>query len=276
MVISTRGLLGLVLFAGVGFSESNPEWHRAFPPFRIAGSLYYVGTADLAAYLVHTSQGEILINTNLIQDLPALKKNIQQVGFKFEDIKYVLISHAHFDHDEATGVAKRETGAKVLVMAEDADEEERTSAERPGVHVDRRLRDGEMVGLGAAKLVAHLTPGHTPGCTTWTLRVSNLNAVIVGSPNVLSGYRLVGKETYPHMAADFVKTFAVLKNLPCDIFLGAHGSYFGLKEKYAKFKAGDANAFVDPAGYATWVAAKEKEFRDEWARQKAGLKNAPL
>ena len=174
--------------------------------------------------------------------MPLIKKSIEQLGFKYSDTKIILISHAHGDHDEATGVIKKETGAKLMVMDADVPEEESTAPGRPGAHVDRVLHDGETVELGGSKLVAHLTPGHTRGCTTWTMQVRDgartLNAVIVGSPNVNPGYILVGNKNYPQIADDYVKTFAVLKSLPCDLFLGAHGGYFGLKAKYEKMKAG--------------------------------------
>jgi metallo-beta-lactamase class B len=128
------------------------------------------------------------------------------------------------------------------------------------------------VQLGGSKLVAHLTPGHTKGCTTWTIQVRDgartLNAVIVGSPNVNPGYILVGNKAYPGIAGDYVKTFAVLKSLPCDLFLGAHGAYFGMKAKYDRMKAGAANPFIDPDGYKTYIAEREATFRKEWDRQK--------
>lgn len=252
-------------------AEGNPEWHREFPAFSIAGNLYYVGTADLAIYLVHTPQGNILINSNFKQDVPALKKSIQQLGFSYGDTKILLISHAHGDHDEALGVLQKETGAKVVVMAPDVAEVQSTAPGRPGAHVDRVLHDGDTVELGGSKLVARLTPGHTKGCTTWTIAVQDggraLNAVIVGSPNVNPGYILVGNKNYPGIADDYVKTFAVLKSLPCDLFLGAHGAYFGLKAKYDQRKAG-ANPFIDPQGYQSYVAEREATFRKEWDRQK--------
>lgn len=254
------------------FAQGNPEWHREFPAFRIAGNLYYVGTADLAAYLVHTPQGNILINTDFKQDAPLIRKSIERLGFRYGDTKIILISHAHGDHDEATGLIARETGAKLMVMDADVAAEESTAPGRPGADVDRVLHDGDAVELGGSRLVAHLTPGHTRGCTTWTMQVRDggrtLNAVIVGSPNVNQGYILVGNRDYPGIATDYVKTFAVLKSLPCDLFLGAHGGYFDMKAKYEKMKSGGSNPFIDPAGYQAYVAEREAAFRKEWERQK--------
>jgi metallo-beta-lactamase class B len=267
-----RAIVLFLAAAAAAFAQGNPDWHAEFPAFQVAGNLYYVGTADLAVYLIHTPRGNILINSDFKQDLPVIKKSIEQLRFKYGDTKIILISHAHGDHDEGTGVIAKETGAKLMVMDADVAAEQSTAEGRPGAHVDRVLHDGDTVALGGEKLVAHLTPGHTPGCTTWTMQVRDgarkLNVVIVGSPNVNPGYILVGNKNYPGIAEDYVKTFAVLKNLPCDIFLGAHGAYFGLKAKYEKMKAGGANPFIDPEGYKAYVAEREATFRKEWERQK--------
>jgi len=260
----------LLIASGLIFGQGN-NMHREIPGFNVACNLYYVGTADLAVYLINTPQGNIMINTDYKQDLPAIKKSIEQLGFKYGDTKVLLISHAHGDHDEGTGVVQKETGAKLMVMDADVGEEENTARGRPGAHVDRVLHDGDTVELGGSTLVAHLTPGHTPGCTTWTMQVRDgsrtLNAVIVGSPNVNPGYILVGNKNYPQIADDYVKTFTVLKGLPCDLFLGAHGAYFGMLAKLDKMKAGASNPFIDPNGYKAYVAERESTFRKEWARQ---------
>jgi metallo-beta-lactamase class B len=264
----------LLFFAGAAtvLAQGNPDWHREFPAFKIAGNLYYVGTGDLAVYLINTPQGNILINSDFVQDVPLIKKSIDQLGFHYTDTKIVLISHAHGDHDEATGLIKKETGAKLMVMDADVPEEESTAPGRPGAHVDRVLHDRDTVELGGSKLVAHLTPGHTKGCTTWTMQerdgARTLNVVIIGSPNVNPGYILVGNKKYPQIAEDYVKTFSVLESLPCDVFLGAHGAYFGMKAKYEKMKAGATNPFIDPDGYKAYVAERDNTFRKEWERQK--------
>ena len=253
-------------------AASRADWHVEFPPVKIAGNLYYVGTADLAIYLIHTPAGNILINANYPQDLPLLRKSITQLGFNYTDTKILLISHAHGDHDAAVGLIKKETGARLMVMAPDVAQVESTATGRPGAKVDRVLHDGDTVELGGSTLTARLTPGHTPGCTTWTMRVADggrtLDAVIIGSPNVNVGFILVGNTKYPQIADDYVRCFDVLKTLPADLFLGAHGGYFGLKEKFAAMKPGGPNPFVDPAGYTTYVATKATAFRQEWERQK--------
>ena len=159
-----------------------------------------------------------------------------------------------------------------MVMAPDVAQVESTATGRPGAKVDRVLHDGDTVELGGSTLTARLTPGHTPGCTTWTMRVADggrtLDAVIIGSPNVNVGFILVGNTKYPQIAEDYVRCFDVLKTLPADLFLGAHGGYFGLKEKFAAMQPGGPNPFVDPAGYTTYVATKAAAFRQEWERQK--------
>src|SRR4051812_8850468 len=252
-----------VVYAPGAHAQANPDWHRAIPGFRIAGNLYYVGTADLAVYLVTTPQGNILINGDFKQDVPAIRKSIEGLGFKYADTKIILISHAHGDHDEGVGLIKSATGAKLMVMDADVADVENTAPGRPGAKVDRVLHDRDTVELGGAILTARLTPGHTPGCTTWTLQVPDggrtLNAVIIGSPNVNAGYILVNNSKYPQIAGDYVKTFALLKSLPVDLFLGAHGAYFNLRDKLPKMNGG-TNPFVDPAGYKTYVAEREQAF----------------
>ena len=265
------GLVSLILATPDLRAQANPDWHRPFPAFKIAGNLYYVGTADLAVYLINTPQGNILINSDFKEDVPLVHKSIEQLGFKYADTKILLISHAHSDHDEGAGLIKHETGAKLMVMDADVPAEESTAPGRPGAHVDRVLHDGDTVELGGAILTAHLTAGHTRGCTTWTMQVREgsriLNAVIIGSPNVNAGYLLVGNKDYPQIAQDYVKTFQVLESLPCDLFLGAHGGYFGLKAKYEKMKATKANALIDPDGYKAYVAERKATFEKEWKRQ---------
>jgi metallo-beta-lactamase class B len=269
-----RSVLMVVTVASAAAAQQNPDWHASFPGFKIAGNLYYVGTADLAVYLVRTPQGNILINSDFVEDVPTVRKSIEQLGFKYTDTKIVLISHAHGDHDGGVGVIQKDTGARVMVMEGDVAEVESKATGRPGAKVDRVLHDGETVELGGSTLTARLTPGHTKGCTTWTMQADEggrrLNAVIIGSPNVNAGYVLVGNKNYPTIATDYEKTFAVLKSLPVDLFLGAHGAYFGMKAKYERMKSGDTKAFIDPAGYTAYVDERESAFRKEWERQKSG------
>ena len=265
-------------------AQQSPDWTEPFPAFRIAGNLYYVGSKGLANYLVTTPQGHILINSDLEANVPLIKSSIEQLGFKFSDVKILLISHAHWDHDAGSAKIKELTGAKYMVM--DADVPVVESGGKadfhygndpatlyPSMRVDRVLHDGDEVKLGDAVLVAHLTPGHTKGCTTWTMAVRDggrtYGAEIICSPNVNAGYRLVDNAKYPTIASDYERMFRVLPTLQCDLFLGAHGGYFGLEAKYARMKAGAADAFVDPQGCASFIAAKDREFRAELAKQTA-------
>ena len=287
MRVASRFALTASLAALVAFSpravhaQANPDWHRQIPGFRIAGNLYYVGTADLAVYLIATARGNILINSDFKEDVPAIRKSLEGLGFKYADTKILLISHAHGDHDEGVGVIKSETGAKLMVMDADVAQVESTAAGRPGAKVDRVLHDRDTIDLGGVTLTARLTPGHTPGCTTWTMQVADggriLNAVIVGSPNVNPGYVLVNNRNYPEIAGDYVRTFAILKTLPVDLFLGAHGAYFNLQAKLPKMRAGGANPFVDPDGYKAYVAEREQAFLKELAKQRAaaGVSDSP-
>ena len=285
-------VLFCVIFTLSLSAQVPADWTTPFPSFRIAGNLFYVGSGDLASYLVVTPKGDILINSNLVSSPPLIRKSIEALGFHFSDIKILLISHAHYDHCAGSAEIVRETHAKYEVMAPDVFVVEsggRTDFQYarhktmwfPPVHVDRVLHDGDKVSLGGTTLTAHLTAGHTKGTTTWTLDeqefgssgmegaegTRTLHVVIVGSPNVNPGYKLVRNKTYPQIASDYRHEFEVLKNLPCDAFLGAHGMYFGLKEKYARFKAGDRNAFIDPAGYRAYVAEREQAFQAEFQRQ---------
>jgi len=270
----------------------NPAWTKPFPPFRIAGNLYYVGSEDLASYLIVTPQGDILINSSLEASVPLIKKSVETLGFHLRDVKILLISHAHYDHCAGSARIKQLTGAKYYVMDADVSVVESggktdfnygadPAMRFPPAHVDRVLHDGSTVRLGGSVLTARLAPGHTRGTTTWTLDETEfgqsgmesaegrrtLHVVIVGSPNVNPGYKLVGNKAYPHITEDYKGGFAVLKSLPCDIFLGAHGAYFGLAAKYPRWKAGDHEAFVDPAGYGAYIAEREQAFQAELVRQ---------
>jgi metallo-beta-lactamase class B len=278
MLLRTLALAALT----TGMFAQDSSWTDPFPPHKIAGNLYYVGSRGLAAYLVATPQGHVLINSNLESSVPQIKASIEKLGFHFNDVKILLISHAHWDHCAGSFGIKELTGAKYMVMDADVPEIETggkdnfqyggdaASRYKP-VKVDRTLHDGDEVKLGDAVLRAHLTPGHTKGCTTWTMKVieggRTYDVVIVGSPNVNPGYKLVDNRQYPQIASDYERTFRVLKGLACDIFLGAHGDYYNLKDKYPRLKEASSNPFIDPAGYKAYIAGREAAFRAELARQ---------
>lgn len=257
-------------------------WTKPFPAFHIAGNLYYVGSEDLASYLIVTPRGDILINSSLESSVPLIRKSVESLGFRFGDIKILLISHAHYDHCAGSAAIKRLTGAKYFVMDADVPVVESggktdfqyaadKSMHFPPAHVDRVLYDGDTVSLGGAVLTAQRTAGHTKGTTTWTMDETEggktMHVVIVGSPNVNPGYKLVGNKRYPQIASDYEHGFKVLAGLPCDIFLGAHGGYFGLREKYARLQQGDRSAFVDPAGYRNYITEREQAFQAKLHRQ---------
>lgn len=269
-------------------AQMPPSLTMAHAPFRVIGNVYYVGTADLASYLIATPQGLILINSDLESSVPQIQKNIEALGFHFRDVKILLISHAHFDHCAGSALIKKLTGATYMVM--DADVPVIESGGRadfnyggdstfafPPAKVDRVLHDGDEVRLGKVVLVAHLTAGHTKGCTTWTMNVTDggrvYHVVIVGGPYVNTGYQLVRNAKYPTIAQDYARGFSTLKSLPCDVFLGAHGGYFDMEAKFARLTAGQTgpNPFIDQAGYTAFVADREQDFRTELAKQSSGL-----
>jgi metallo-beta-lactamase class B len=271
------------------FAKMSAGWSDPFPAHRVVGNVYFVGSAGLAAFLVATPDGLILINSDLETSVPQIRESVEKLGFKFADIKILLISHAHFDHCAGSAKVKELTGAKYMVMDTDVPVVESggkkdfqygnlPEAAYPATKVDRVLHDGDEVKLGGTTLVAHKTAGHTRGCTTWTIKVKDdaeagggskktLDVVIVGSPNVNPGYKLVGNTAYSEMAGDYRRAFAVWKSLPCDVFLGAHGSYYDLEKKFARVKDGGVNPFVDPAGYRSYIAEREQAFREELQKQ---------
>ena len=261
-------------------------WTTPLPPFRIAGNLFYVGSQDLAAYLIVTPKGHILINSNLESSVPQIRHSVEQLGFKFTDIKILLISHAHSDHDAGSAAILKQTGAKYMVMDGDVPTVEDGGLtdfayggkqQYPPAKVASILHDGDKVTLGGTVLVAHKTPGHTRGCTTWTMVAKDhgvaRNVVIVGSWYVNPGYRLVDTKakpaSYPGIAADYAHTFDILRGLPCDIFLGAHGLYFNMLDKLKRMPTEGITVWVDPAGYKAAIAERQQAFETELAKQKA-------
>ena len=264
------------------FAQANSDWDQPFPPHRVVGNIYYVGTKGLASYLITTPEGSILINSSLESSVPLIRASVEKLGFRFQDVKILLINHAHFDHCAGSFLVKELTGAKYMVMEQDVAEVESGGKNdfqygktadtlfKP-MKVDRALHDGDQVTLGDAVLTARLTPGHTKGCTTWTMKARDngkvYDVVIVGSPNVNPGYKLVKNPLYPQIADDYTRMFQVLKSLPCDVFLGAHGNYYDMEEKFARMKKGGANPFIDPDGYKRYVAEREQTFRSELEKQ---------
>lgn len=266
-------------------TPNRPDYLAPFPPHRVIGNIYFVGSKDLGIFLITNPEGHILINAGMEASVPMIQQSVEKLGFHFNDVKILLISHAHFDHDAGAARIKELTGAKYMVMDADVPVVEsggkddfaygkNPSMLYPATKVDRVLHDGDTVTLGKTVLTAHLTPGHTRGCTTWTMKVQeggkSYDVVIVGSPNVNPGYELVENAAYPQIARDYEKTFAVLKALHCDIFLGAHGGYYGMEKKYARI-SGNTNPFIDPEGYKSYVEERDQAFRRELAFQSTGF-----
>jgi metallo-beta-lactamase class B len=288
-VISSIALLlivTIIVTANRAPAYVQDDWTVPIPAYQVTGNLYYVGSMGLASYLITTPEGHILINSNMEANVPMIRTSVESLGFRFSDIKILLISHAHYDHCGGSALLKRLTGAKYMVMQEDVDVVESGGKTDfhyandpqfmfPPTKVDQVLRDGEQVKLGGATVTARLTPGHTKGCTTWTMRVNDgskqRDVVIVGSPNVNPGYKLIGNTAYPRITEDFEKTFRVLKSLPVDYFLGAHGSYFDMQRKWGLSMAGKQGTFIDPEGYKNFVADREQAFRKELKKQKAAV-----
>jgi metallo-beta-lactamase class B len=241
-----------------------------FPAHHVIGNIYYVGTQSLASYLITTPQGHILVNTTFERNIPLIQKSVEQLGFKFSDIKIILGSHAHGDHQEGDALAKQLTGAQVVAMAEDVPALE---AMKPGGKphpIDRVIHDGDTVTLGGTTLTAHLTPGHTRGCTTWTLKAhedgKSYDVVIIGSLGVNPGFKLVNNAEIPRQADEYRRAFKLSRTLPCDVPLASHGAMYNLADKYARIGKGP-NPFVDPAGYKAELDLDEAMFNAVLAAQ---------
>jgi metallo-beta-lactamase class B len=233
---------------------SPEDQTTAFAPHKIVGNVYYVGTRTLTSFLITTPQGHILINSTYERNVRTIEKSVTQLGFKFSDIRILLATHAHDDHQEGDALLKELTGAQVMVMQEDATA---LQAIKPGgkAHpIDRLLHDGEEVTLGGTTLVAHLTPGHTHGATTWTMKATDAGRTY----NVVFATSYRSPTTVaPDVEKEFNRTFTFIRTLPCDVPLGDHAAQYNLNDKYARLKPGAPNPFVDPAN--CWVEAEIQE-----------------
>ena len=264
--------------------ETSRSWNKPVAPFRIAGNLYYVGAIEITSYLITTPEGHFLLDGGFVETAPEIEHNIAELGFKLTDVKFLLNSHAHYDHAGGLAELKKGTGAKFLASEGDApllrsgghgDFRFGDTLTFPPIAPDQIVHDGEAIRLGNQMVVAHLTPGHTKGCTTWTTKIRDgdkvYDVVFVGSQSALD-YKFVGQESYPGITADFERSFALLNHLPCDIFLASHASFFHFVEKHERLLRGDANAFIDPNGYKAYLRESEQEFRNKLAQQKAAPK----
>lgn len=291
-LLFSRFLLVLVWASAVAYADPSPSWTTPIAPFRIADNLYYVGSQDLASYLVVTPKGNILIDANLATSPPQIRASVEKLGFRWSDTRILLNSQAHFDHMAGAAEVIHETHAKNMVMDGDVDVVESGAKKdflspSPNIdlyapaHVDRVLHDGDTVSLGGVTLTAVKTAGHTRGCTTWTMRAhlpgepagTLRNIVIVGGVGFWSEFHFVATPghavSYPGIAEDFQHTFVALQALPCDVFLGAHGVYFDMLAKLERYPQDGPRVFIDPAGYKKFVADAQKTFEQALAKEQA-------
>jgi metallo-beta-lactamase class B len=235
-----------------------------FTPHKIVGNIYYVGTVTLSSFLITTPEGHILIDSTYERSVPAIAKSVADLGFKFSDVKILLGNHAHGDHQEGDALVKQMTGTQVMAMAEDVP---LLQAMKPGGKehpIDKVLHEGDKVTLGGTTLVAHLTAGHTPGCTTWTTTAQEGGK----SYNVMIGCSLRPPATLtPALVDTFNRSFKTVRALPCDVQLGDHGAQYNMQEKFAKLKDGAANPFIDPASCTLEADVQEAMFHALLAEQ---------
>jgi len=254
-------------------------WNQPVKPFQIIGNIYYVGTNNLACYIIKTNAGLILLDTAMTESGPLVRANIEALGFKLKDIKIMISSHAHFDHVAGHAEMKAATGAKVYATKADAEILE--SGGKKGFHpltpyykpvkVDKLLNDGETVRLGDVAMTAHLTPGHTEGNTAWTIQVTEngktYNVVFTSSMSINPGVRMVNNPTWAGVGEAYGKSFARLKTLPCDVFLGPDAPFFAMEEKVKRLGA-QPNPFIDPQGFRNFIETNEKNYLEQINRER--------
>jgi len=281
----------LLLFPATANPQADPtsrSWNQPVKPYRIIGDIWYVGASGVTSFLIATSKGHILLDSGLPETVPQIKQNVAQLGFKLKDIKILLNSHAHYDHAGGLAELKELTGAKLMATEADAELLARGGKNdfqwgdqlpyKP-VKADRVLRDGDQVELGGVTLTARLTPGHTKGSTTWTMKAHDGGKqydVVFATSVSAPGYKLAHNDKYPNIVDDYRRTFQILKSLPCDVFLGPHAEFFSMMEKIKRLEQGAApNPFIDPAGYREYVDSGEKAFQKMVEAQNQEQKKGP-
>lgn len=269
----------LILFCATFIFAQTDElfrsWNQPREPFRIIGNIYYVGASDITSFLITSREGHILLDGGFAETAPMILANIEKLGFKSRDVKILLNSQAHFDHAGGLARLKRKTGARMIASKEDGALLARggkgdfyfldTMMFEP-VSIDETIEDRNPLKVGSTTITPVFTPGHTKGCTTWTTTVvekeKQFNVAFLCGLTVLPNTKLVNNEAYPNIAADFTRSHGILKDLPCDVFLGAHGSYFDLEGKWNRLKASpESNPFVNPEELRHHVQQKEAEFK---------------
>jgi metallo-beta-lactamase class B len=276
-------MLGCFALAAPAGAQNPPDWTRPFPPFRIVGNLYYVGSYDLATYLITTPQGNILINTGVDDTAKQIKARVEQLGFKLSDTKILTATHGHFDHVAGMAELKRMTGARLIVAEQDKELFETGGradfrfGDTPSTHfepvkVDSTFKDSDTISLGGTVLTAHHHPGHTKGATSFTLDVpengKTYRVVIANMGSINPGVTVNGMPKYPNIADDYARTFKAQKDMAIDIWLASHASQFKLHEKYKPGDPYNPDRFVDPQGFKAAVEQLEKTYRDQLARER--------
>jgi metallo-beta-lactamase class B len=267
--------------AGV-FAQPNPEWTRAFPAHRIVGNLYYVGTYDLACYLITTPAGNIIINTGVDGSAPMIQQSVESLGFKIKDTKILLTTQAHYDHVAGMADLKSLTGARMLASDGDAQELEdggksdyllnAPKYQYKPIKVDGRLKDRQRISLGGTDLIVYSHPGHTRGSVSYGLTIQEngktYRVLIANMGSINPGTKLIGNKDYPKIADDYAFTFREQKKLSCDIFLSSHAGQYRLHDKWKPGQAYSPDMFVDPEGYKKGVAQMEAAYVEWLAKEK--------
>jgi len=276
--------IGFLALAVAGFGQQNPEWTKPFPPFKILGNIYWVGTYDLSTYLITTPEGNILINSGLAETVPLIKAGVEQLGFKMSDTKILLATHGHFDHVAGMAALKKMTGAKMVMSEQDAELLESggkvdfrfgdsPEARFTPVTVDRKLKDGDKISLGGTVITAHHHPGHTKGATSFTLEVregaKTYRVGIVNMGSINPGVKVTGMPKYPGIMQDYARTFHDQKEMKIDVWLASHAAQFKLHEKYKPGDAYNPDRFVDPKGFREAVEKLEKTYQEQLASELA-------
>jgi metallo-beta-lactamase class B len=259
-------------------------WRAPVPPRHLVGNIYYVGAIGVSSYLITTTEGHILLDTGFDDTVPIIQRSVEQLGFRVADIKIILSSHAHIDHVGGHARMQQVTGARIYASVADAHTLESGGADDflqwpketilyAPAKADHLVADGEKVTLGGITLMAHLTPGHTRGATTWTMDVAEggvtRQVVFFSSASINPGTRLLNNPLYPDFVRDFEATFDKLRSLPCDIFFAPHGGQFAMAEKFARLDKGQpTNPFVDPDGWKKLLAGAEQAFREQLALER--------
>jgi metallo-beta-lactamase class B len=267
---------------------TNEAWLRPYPSFRVVGNLYYVGGYDLAAYLITTPAGHILVNTGAYDSVPMIRTSIESLGFEFDDIEILLTTQAHWDHVAGLGEIKRATGARlfahagdVAVLADGGNSDFRFPEGRGTVFepvaVDRVLQHGDTIELGGTVLTLHHHPGHTKGASSFTFTTEDAgrqySALIVNMGSINDGVKLLAMSAYPEIADDYAATFRAQKALSADVWVSSHAGHFNLHEKMSPGAPYEPQRFVDPEGYIAKIDFYDQAYRRQLQQERASATN---